>query len=292
MKKNTKRNTSLVAVLLAILLLLANEYLFSDNSHEPNSVDGELRIHYIDVGQADSILLTLNDSAMLIDAGNNDDGDLVVNYLRKQGISSLDYVVGTHPHEDHIGGLDNVIKAFNIKTILMPKVQNTTKTFEDVLDAIDSKGLLITSPNVGDTYGLSTANFTILSCKNENTKELNSVSIVLRLVFGNQSYIFCGDAEKDNEYDMMNSGLTLKSNVIKVGHHGSTTSSLEKFILAVDPEIAIISVGKDNDYGHPHDKIIKRLDRLGIKTYRTDVSGTIVITSDGNKNTITVEKEE
>lgn len=304
-RKNIKKDVSLTtAVLIALYILF--EVFVSPNLEKtspditspqsPTSstvaslVEGELKIHYIDVGQADSILLTLNNEAMLIDAGNNADGDLVVNYLKSQGISKLTYGIGTHAHEDHIGGMDDVINEFDIETFFMPKAQTDTDTFEDVLDALIAKNISITSPNVGDTYDFSDAEFTILSCKNENTKELNTTSIVIRLVFGEQSYIFCGDAEKENEYAMMDSGLTLKSNVIKIGHHGSTSSSLEKFILAVDPEIAIITVGEGNDYGHPHEKIIKRLDRLGITTYRTDLNGTIVINSDGKTNKVTVSK--
>lgn len=307
-KRKSKKKASLATVIIVILIALAQFYFRQvpdditqqDPVTTPppaattitDNVSGQLQIHYIDVGQADSILITLNGSAMLIDAGNNSDGDLVVDYIRDLGISSLKYVVGTHPHEDHIGGLDDVISSFDVETILMPKTQTNTRTFEDVLDAIAAKNLKVTSPKVGNTYQFETASFTILSCGDENTEDLNLASIVLRLVFGEQSYIFCGDAEKDNEYAMMDSGLTLKSNVIKIGHHGSTSSSLEKFILAVDPEIAIIQVGTDNDYGHPHEKIVNRLNRLKITTYRTDLNGTIIITSDGKTNKVSVEKGE
>ena len=306
-RKKSKKNVSFITALVVFLIFLSKIYLDPTTELPNNEIsstpppatctipedkEGLLKIHYIDVGQADSILLTLNDESMLIDAGNNADGNLVVDYIKAQGITDLDYVVGTHPHEDHIGGLDDVIDSYNIEAVLMPKVQNNTKTFEDVLDSIAAKNLKVTSPKVGDIYDFSTAKFTILSCKNEKSDELNTVSIVIRLEFGDQSYIFCADAEKENEYAMMDSGLTLKSNVIKIGHHGSTTSSLEKFLLAVDPEIAVISVGEGNDYNHPHEKIVNRLNRLGIKTYRTDLNGTIVITSDGKENWVTVEKGE
>lgn len=305
-RNKSKKDVSLVSTIVIAIFILLKIYLapapeqspsqipdlpIPNNSITTTHVEGQLKIHYIDVGQADSILLTLNDKAMLIDAGNNSDGDLVVDYITNQGISTLDYVIGTHAHEDHIGGLDDVIDNFDIQTVLMPKVQNDTKTFEDVLDSLINKNLSVTSPNIGDIYDFSEAQFTILSCKNEKTDELNTSSIVLRLEFGEQSYIFCADAEKENEYAMMDSGLTLKSNVIKIGHHGSTSSSLEKFLLAVDPQIAIISVGEGNDYGHPHEKIVNRLNRLGIKTYRTDLHGTIIITSDGKTNEVVLSKE-
>jgi len=306
--KKSKKKLSFGAVLVIVLITLFDLYIApnftSETPPDPatssiNDIisDGTLNIHYIDVGQADATLITLNDSAMLIDAGNygdaedGGDGDLVVNYINNLGISSLDYVIGTHPHDDHIGGLSKVVDNFDIETILMPKVAHTNLAYKALISSIKEKSYSVTTPHVGDTYKLSDAEFTILSCKNENTEELNTTSIVIRLVFGQQSYIFCADAEKENEYDMMDSGLALKSNVIKVGHHGSTTSSLEKFLLAVEPEIAVISVGADNSYGHPHEKIVKRLDRLGIKTYRTDKHGTIVISSDGKTNKVTVTKE-
>ena len=305
-KNKNKKDVSVVSAIIIAIFILLKIYVAPNFTETPvvppsepevsqsytaSDISGELKIHYIDVGQADSILLTLNDEAMLIDAGNNADGKLVVDYLKNQGVTNLKYAIGTHAHEDHIGGMDNVIKEFSIDTYLMPKVQNDTKTFEDVLDALINKNVSVASPEVGDTYEFSDAKFTILSCKNEKTDELNTSSIVIRLVFGEQSYIFCGDAEKENEYAMMDSGLTLNSNVIKIGHHGSTSSSLEKFILAVDPEIAVISVGEGNDYGHPHEKIVNRLNRLGIKTYRTDWHGTIIITSDGKTTEVITEKE-
>lgn len=304
-KKKATNELKFTASLLVFLLSVFFAYTIKlwENppldliAYQPNletsivSDEGILNIHYIDVGQADSILVTLNDKAMLIDAGNNDTENTVINYLHSQGISRLDYVIATHPHADHIGEMHDIIMNFEIEKFLMPNVTNGD-LFEKMLDALIEKNVLTTNPEIGDMFEFSTAEFTVLSCKNEDTNDLNTASIVIRLVFGEESYIFCADAEKENEYAMMDSGLTLKSSVIKIGHHGSTTSSLEKFITAVDPEIAIISVGANNSYGHPHEKIVKRLNRLGIKTYRTDINGTIVITSNGKNNTVTVSKGE
>jgi len=296
-KKNKKSN--ILGIIIIILAIIYNLYTALDTNNPvespvPNfaaSADN-LIIHYIDVGQADSALITLNDKAMLIDAGDSKDDNLVVNYLKTQGITNLDYVVATHPHEDHIGGMDSIIRNFEIDTFLMPNVVHDSPQFDDMVTALENKKLQFTSPKVGDTYTLGEAKFTILSCKTDDLEDLNASSIVLRLEYGTQSYIFCGDAIKENEYSMMDSGLTLKSTVIKIAHHGSTTSSLEKFILAVDPEIAIIPCGKGNSYGHPHEKIVKRLNRLGIKMYRTDLNGTIVVISDGVTTTVTTEKGE
>jgi len=299
-KKNKKSN--ILAIIIVILAVVYNLYTSPDtedtNTPAPTPTPqvvtsgNDLIIHYIDVGQADSALITLNDKAMLIDAGDSEDDKLVVNYLKTQGITKLDYVVATHPHEDHIGGMDSVIRNFKIDTFLMPNVVHDSPQFDDMITALEDKSLQFTSPKVGDTYILGEAKFTILSCKTEDVEDLNASTIVLRLEYGTQSYIFCGDAIKENEYSMMDSGLTLKSTILKVAHHGSTTSSLEKFILAVDPDIAIISCGEGNSYGHPHEKIVKRLDRLGIKMYRTDLNGTIIVASDGVTSTVTTQKGE
>lgn len=297
-KKKSKTNV-LLTILAIILCLIFSPFIDenttlpeipSTKTSEPFISNGELKIHYIDVGQADSILITLNNCSMLIDAGNNGDGDLVVEYLKKYNISKLNYLIGTHPHEDHIGGLDDVIDNFELETVLMPKVQTNTKTFESVLDSLLAKNQTITTPNVGDTYDFDSAEFTIVSIENENAESLNESSIVIRLVYGEQSFIFCGDSEISNEKQMLSSGLTLESNVIKIGHHGSDTSSSDEFIKAVNPNIAVICVGTDNKYGHPCQSTLDTLAKYGIKIYRTDINGNIIITTDGISNSVTCER--
>lgn len=178
--------------------------------------------------------------------------------------------------------MGNVIKAFDIGKIIMPKAQNNTKTFEDVLDAISSKGLKITSPVVGSEYILGNATFKILSPSSSNYDELNLYSIVLKLTFGNRSFLLCGDTEIPNENDMCKSGMDVKSDVIKIAHHGSDSSSSTAFIKAVNPKYAVISVGKNNHYGHPSSTTIGLLNELNITTYRTDEDGTIVAWTDGD----------
>lgn len=246
---------------------------------------GELKVHYIDVGQADSILIQQNGKNMLIDAGNNADGDLVVDYLKKQGVSKLDYVIATHPHEDHIGGLDNVINTFNIGKIYMPQVNSTTQTYKDVITAITNKGLKITIPVAGDNISLGDAVATILAPNGTDYIDTNNYSIALKLKFGNNSFIFMGDAEDISEGEILEKQLDISADVLKVGHHGSSSSTTEEFLNAVNPKYAVISVGEGNSYGHPHKSVMDRLKSKGTKVYRTDESGTIVATSDGENIT-------
>lgn len=251
-------------------------------------LEGEdiLQIHFFDVGQADSTLIISNNkTTMLIDAGTNEMGPKVVENIKKLGIEKIDYVIGTHPHEDHIGGLDDVIKNFEIGTIYMPKIQTNTKTFEDVLDAITEKDLTVTTPKKGDKFELGKAECEIMLCgtgTKEEKENLNLSSIVTKVTYGKQSYLFMGDSEKENE----KSRTWTKVNVLKVGHHGSDTSSSKSFLEQVMPQIAIISVGKDNSYGHPKQVILDRLKKIGAVIYTTKDKGNILIESDGNINKV------
>ncbi len=235
--------------------------------------DSNLRVYCLDVGQGDSILISNNGQNMLIDASTNDMGSTVVDYLNKLGIKKLDYLVGTHPHEDHIGGLDNVIKNFDIGKIYMPKVATNTKTYEDVLDAISKKKLKVSTPKIGDKFNVGDANCEVMYV-GTNEEELNETSIVIKMEFNGVSYLFTGDAN----YNVENSRDWPDIDILKVGHHGSSSSTTAKFLNQTTPKIALISCGKDNSYGHPHDKAVKRLEKVGAKIYRTDESQTILIT--------------
>ena len=240
--------------------------------------DSDLKVYYIDVGQADCVLIQNNNENMLIDAGNNEDGEKLVKYFKKLGITSFKYVVGTHPHEDHIGGLDDVINSFDIGTILLPDTYTTTTTFMDVLDAIDNKNMTFTVPKENDKYQLGEANIDILY-SGVDVEDLNDASIVIKLTYGSNKFLFSGDATTKVEKQILNKDL--KVDVYKVAHHGSNTSNSAKFLEKLNPKYGIISCGKDNSYNHPHDEIVNRLEKRNIEIYRTDKLGTILVTSDG-----------
>ena len=258
---------------------------------EIQSSSGTLNVHFIDVGQGDSILIQDGTHFMLVDAGENDQGDTVVNYLKEQGVTSLDYVIGTHPHSDHIGGLDDVLETFPAKTVIMPPVEHTTATFEDVLDAVAGQGLKITKPVPGDTYDLGPSQFTVLGPVGDYADELNDWSVGIRLTDGNHSFVMCGDAETEAEEDMARSGLNLSADVLKSGHHGSRTSSSPEFLEAVSPSWAVISCGKGNSYGHPHEETLKKYAEHRIQVLRTDEKGTIIASSSPEGLTWTYTKK-
>ena len=294
-RRNTKMkkllSTAIALIIIGIAGILGTNEKFVDtvsnigeqvNTQNEQQVEfvaqEDLLIDYIDVGQADSILIRNQDKVMLIDAGTNEAGETVVNYLENLGITKIDYLIGTHPHEDHIGGLDDVINKFDIGQIYMPKIETTTKTFEDVLEAIENKNLTVTAPNKGDEIVLGQATGKFMTEPILDKDNLNVSSLVFRLEFGNNSFLFMGDAEEENEKTIS----WPKTDVLKVGHHGSSTSSSEEFLKQVQPQYAIIMVGEDNSYGLPTQETINKLNTIGSTIYRTDENGTIQLTSDGN----------
>lgn len=242
----------------------------------------ELTVHFLDVGQGDAILISCDGAYMLIDAGDNDKGTLVQNYLNKQGVEHLDYIIGTHPDADHIGGMDVILYKFDCGTVMMPEVTNDTATYRDVINTMKEKGYQNTAPAVGDSYSLGSAQFTILG-PTDTYEDTNNNSIVLLLTHGDNKFLFVGDAEEKAEEDILAEGVSVKADVLKVGHHGSRTASSEAFLQAVEPTYAVISCGQDNSYGHPHAETLNTLRSMGVKVFRTDEQGTVTATSNGHE---------
>ncbi|NFE95843.1 UNVERIFIED_ORG: MBL fold protein [Clostridium botulinum] len=239
-----------------------------------------IKVHYIDVGQGDSELIQIGDKNVLIDAGCNDSKAL--NYLKSIGINKLDYVIATHPHEDHIGGMATIINNFNIGEFYAPKVNHTTKTFENMIKALQSKGIKLTAPTLGDTLNVGNATLQFLAPNSAKYEDMNNYSIACKLKYGNTSYVFMGDAEALSEGEILAKQLDISADVLKLSHHGSHSSTSQTFLAKVNPRYAIVSCGKGNDYGHPHKETIDKLNAKNIEILRTDVSGTIISTSDGN----------
>lgn len=252
------------------------------NSNTKSS--SELTVHYMDVGQGDAILISCKGEYMLIDAGDNNQGTAVQNYLTKQGVKTLKYVVGTHPDADHIGGMDVVLYKFDCQTVMMPDVVNDTATYRDVLDTMKTKGYRNTVPVAGRSYTLGDAGFTIAG-PTKSYEDTNNNSIVIRLTHGDNSFLFTGDMEEEAESDILSGKGSVKADVLKVGHHGSRSSSSEAFLEAVAPSYAVISCGEDNSYGHPHAQTLNTLRRMGVQVFRTDEQGTVTASSDGSQIT-------
>lgn len=260
----------------------------SHNTPTP-SVNPTVKLHFINVNQGDSILIEDNDHFMLIDAGINEKGDTVKKYLKKLGVEKLDYVIGTHPHNDHIGGLDTVINAFKVDNVLLPDVSIDSENYEDVLEAIADKNLIITRPTVGDNYTLGNASFVIISPNASSYEALNDYSIGIKLTYGSNSFLLAGDIQAVSEAEILENGIDLSADVLKLSHHGSSTSNTISFLDKVDPKYAVISVGKGNKYEHPHSATMQAVNERAINLYRTDKQGSIVFTTDGKIISVNVE---
>lgn len=281
--------------LQCILMALALEIIFGIGMAGTSSGDlksaGEMnenlmpmQIHFIDVGQGDSTLVICGTDAMLIDAGNNDQGTKIQRYLQKQGVEKLRYVICTHPDADHIGGMDVILYKYECETILMTDDEADTNTYRDVADTMKNKGYAHTLPLVGQSYTLGDAEFTIVGPVVESSDN-NSNSIAILLTHGENRFLFTGDAEEEEEKAILGSGIALDADVYKAGHHGSRTSSSKAFLEAVSPAYAVISCGENNEYGHPHSEVLNNFRAMDIKVFRTDEQGSIIAYSDGRELT-------
>lgn len=272
----------IITFLLSLALLFAIIYSPDMMAKEVNMENVDLEVHVIDVGQGDSILIKSNGENMLIDGGRRASSKEVVNYLTEQGVEKLKYIVGTHPHEDHIGGLISVLDTFKAENIMLPNILNNTLVFEDLLNSIAKQNLKIKKPKVLNKIKLGNAELTVLAPNSEKYSNINDYSIVLRMDHGNNSFLFTGDAEKKSEGEMLeNNKELLDVDILKAGHHGSDTSSTSDFLDAVDPKYAIMSLAAENSYGHPNKSVLESFSERDIKIYRTDQDGSIVVMSDG-----------
>jgi competence protein ComEC len=250
---------------------------------ENTSYNG-LRVSYIDVGQGDSELIQVNGKNLLIDAGPNSSRSKFMSYLDRQDIKKLDYVIATHPDEDHIGGMSDVIKKYDVDTFIAPKKISNTKTFENMVQALRNKDIKITLPKPGSKLEMGdNVSAEIMAPNSSSYPDTNNYSVVLKITYGNTKFLFTGDAEKESEQEMLDRNYDISADVLKVGHHGSSSSTSQEFLNRVNPTIAIISCGKNNKYGHPTKKIVNRLKKKNIQIYRTDVDGNIILKSDGHK---------
>lgn len=291
MKKQKRRplaRISFVLLFTFLVVYLENNITFFSNNDTPTviSSNSPLSVHLIDVGQGDSILIESDGSYMLIDAGDNHKGSIVVDYLNSLQVKELEYVIGTHPHSDHIGGLDEVINSFSVNKVIMPDVLHTTRTFEDLLDAIEASNLKITKAVVGNEYHLGLSSFIIIAPNSSEYSNLNDYSVGIKLTNGTHSFLLSGDAEDISEKEMLQNGIDLSADVLKLNHHGSAYSSHKEFINAVQPTYAVISAGTGNKYGHPHEETLQALRQRKIAVYRTDELGTIIFHSDGKTLTV------
>lgn len=264
----------------------------SKGTVDVNYEDYPLSVHILNVGKADAIYIKSNDKNILIDSGDTDTKDQVIQYLNNNKIQQFDLIIATHPHKDHIAGMDNIINTFSINRFIMPKLSETiiptTKTYNSMINSLKDNNITVESPVAGNNFKIGEINIDILGPIKEYDN-LNNNSVVVKLAYKNTSFLFVGDAEKEAETDLISSGANLKSTVLKVGHHGSKTSTTQKFLNAVNPEYSVISVGPDSN-NLPKDSIINRLKNNNIKTYRTDKSGTIIFTSDGDNINVFTEK--
>ncbi len=306
MNEDTKKSVNKKLIIL-ILLIAVSAVLWAGNrlgiwgnpfggmetvmgSAPADTVNG-LKITFIDVGQGDSAYIECGGKTLLIDSGEKGNGQKINNIIRSGGTKKLDYVIATHPHTDHIGSLADVLEEFGAETVIMPHLPNalvpTSSTFSNFLDAVSRRADKAVYAAAGDKYSLGDAGFEIIAPVSQEHDNLNDMSIVIKLTYGENTFLLTGDAAESEEADIIASGADIDCDVLKVAHHGSDTSSAEAFLAKIVPEICVISCGKDNDYGHPHAALLQRLSVYTKRVYRTDLSGNIVLLSDG-KNIKTI----
>ena len=259
------------------------------NTEKPRAPAAPFTVYFINVGQADSALVLCDGSSMLIDGGNAASSDLIYTFLKDRGITQLDYIVATHAHEDHVGGLAGALNYATASAAFCSVTEYNSRAFESFVKYLDKQNISITVPKHGDAFKLGSANVKILG-PIKTAKDANNTSIVIKITFGDTAFLFAGDAERAEEQDILEAGYDLAATVLKVGHHGSDTSTTYPFLREIMPKYAVISCGKGNSFGHPHDNLLSRLRDADVTLYRTDMQGTITCTSDGKTVTFTTER--
>ncbi|MBW9151279.1 ComEC/Rec2 family competence protein [Clostridium estertheticum] len=282
MPKKTWLKYALICVSL-IFVIVCTTISYKSTIKTSLDLENNMVTHFIDVGQGDCALIQVNNKNLLIDSGTSDSKQKLIRYLKKNNITKLDYIVATHPHEDHIGGMASVIKNFEVGEFYAPKAITSTQTFNDMIDALRAKNLKIkiATPNISLNLGPN-ATCVMLSPNKTTYDNLNNYSCTLKISYKNSTYLFTGDIETQAEQELIANDYDLSAQVLKVAHHGSKTSSSKEFLAKVSPKIAVISCGIDNDYGHPNRETLDRLKRLNTIVYRTDLDKTIVLISDGS----------
>lgn len=278
------KKKKIISSIIGITVVLLAGYFGIDLTQDSKvPKDSKLMISYIDVGQGDAAYIKVNENDILIDAGPRSNSKELLKQLKAKNIDDFELVIATHPHEDHIGGMVDVFKEYEVKAFYSPKITHTTKTYENLVKAVKDEGLKTKELKGGMVIDLGEgAKFEVFTPQKSEYEELNDYSPIMKLSFGDTSYLFTGDAEKLAEEEALAKYKTsLDSDVIKFGHHGSSSSSSNAFIEAVSPKYGIISCAKDNKYGHPHRETLDIIKKYNIKTFRTDTDGEIILTSDG-----------
>jgi beta-lactamase superfamily II metal-dependent hydrolase len=244
---------------------------------------GEIRVYYLNVGQGDSILLQTDENAVLIDAGEYSVRRELLSYLRDAGVTTLDYLIATHPHEDHIGGMIPVLDNFTVNNVVLTEAPGTTAIYESFLEFVEKQNIPVTFPQPDDVISAGIIELSVLAPLDDYSDDLNNASLVLRMLHGETAFLFTGDAEGPSEQDMLEAGSPVRANILKIGHHGSSTATTPAFLDAVSPAVAVISCGSVNSYGHPHEEVLSRLTERGIQILRTDENGSIILSTDGTQ---------
>lgn len=283
----------IVLIIAALLYRPVRNFLNPQEEIAPTqTVGSQLTVSYIDVGQGDATLIQKGNFHMLIDAGKNEKGTMVVEYLKKHGVQKLDVLVGTHPDSDHIGGLDDVLNEVSADTVYLPETSKETKTYREVMDVLGQNGKEAQMPEIGKEYRYDQNVLVRFLGPQRNYKDANNNSFVVQLAYGKNRFLFMGDAEEQEEEDIVEKKYDLECDVLKVGHHGSYTATSDVFLQESNPVYAVISAGAGNSYGHPHAATLAKLQDEDVQVYRTDQMGTIQAVSDGNQVRLQTENAQ